>query len=316
MFEGQMPEETIIDAEKESLINRIKLSTSEALNESILEEDEEVFEYLSAEDDTDIENHDPLDIETDQHLAEQLEMTLPTPPPDDEDPAIALHAKLGRINAERPSECSWCEINDNSFVNKTSITISSPEQGAFAAGRLFAKIHKSKLPPPPKTMRDLDSHPMKAHFLDSIREHFAQHHQMETFQLVDKKHAKGHKVLGCMWVFTYKTDSDGCLQKCKARLVVCGNQQEEGELPTKATTLASSAFRTLIALVAKFDLETIQMDAVNAFVNCDLDEVVYMRIPPYYSLHPSSDSQSAPSHLASEGPLTPSENARASVGKT
>ena len=36
----------------------------------------------------------------------------------------------------------------------------------------------------------------------------------------------------------------------------------------------------LMAMAAYFDLETRQMDAINAFVNCDLDEVVYMRLPP------------------------------------
>jgi len=35
-----------------------------------------------------------------------------------------------------------------------------------------------------------------------------------------------------------------------------------------------------MAIVAKFDLETVQMDAVNAFVHCYIDEVVYMRPPP------------------------------------
>jgi hypothetical protein len=35
-----------------------------------------------------------------------------------------------------------------------------------------------------------------------------------------------------------------------------------------------------MAMTAYFDLETRQLDAVNAFVNCDLDEVVYMRPPP------------------------------------
>ena len=38
-----------------------------------------------------------------------------------------------------------------------------------------------------------------------------------------------------------------------------------------------------MAVTAKFDLETIQMDAVNAFVHCDLDEVVYMRMPPGFN---------------------------------
>ena len=86
-----------------------------------------------------------------------------------------------------------------------------------------------------------------------------------------------------MWVFIYKTDKHGFLQKCKARLIVCGNQQARGDLPTRATTLTSTAFQTLMAITVKFDLETIQMDAVNAFVHCDLDEVVYMKLPPGFT---------------------------------
>lgn len=39
----------------------------------------------------------------------------------------------------------------------------------------------------------------------------------------------------------------------------------------------------LLAVVAKFDLETLQLDAVNAFVCADLDETVFMRMPLRYS---------------------------------
>ena len=39
----------------------------------------------------------------------------------------------------------------------------------------------------------------------------------------------------------------------------------------------------MMALLAKYDLKTKQLDAVNAFVNCPLDEVIYIRIPPYYA---------------------------------
>jgi hypothetical protein len=37
-----------------------------------------------------------------------------------------------------------------------------------------------------------------------------------------------------------------------------------------------------MAIAAEHDLELEQMDAVNAFVNCELDETVYMRMPPGY----------------------------------
>ena len=38
-------------------------------------------------------------------------------------------------------------------------------------------------------------------------------------------------------------------------------------------------FQTLIAITIKFDLEITQIDTVNAFVYCDLDEVVYIKLP-------------------------------------
>lgn len=90
-------------------------------------------------------------------------------------------------------------------------------------------------------------------------------------------------MLGCQWVFKYKTDKHGRLQKCKARLVVCENQQKHHNLSTRATTLAITLLRVLLAVVAKFDLETLQLDAVNAFVYADLDEMMFIHMPPRYS---------------------------------
>ena len=34
-----------------------------------------------------------------------------------------------------------------------------------------------------------------------------------------------------------------------------------------------------MAITVKFDLETTQIDTVNAFVYCDLDEVIYIKLP-------------------------------------
>ena len=34
-----------------------------------------------------------------------------------------------------------------------------------------------------------------------------------------------------------------------------------------------------MAITVKFDLEMTQIDAVNIFVYCDLDEVVYIKLP-------------------------------------
>jgi hypothetical protein len=34
-----------------------------------------------------------------------------------------------------------------------------------------------------------------------------------------------------------------------------------------------------MAITVKFDLETTQIDTVNAFIYCDLDEVIYIKLP-------------------------------------
>jgi hypothetical protein len=72
-----------------------------------------------------------------------------------------------------------------------------------------------------------------------------------------------------MWVFSYKFDQDGYLLKHKARLVAQGDLQYTEE-DTYAATLAAQIFCTIIAIVAAFDLETQQYNAVNAFANAML----------------------------------------------
>ena len=43
--------------------------------------------------------------------------------------------------------------------------------------------------------------------------------------------------------------------------------------------MASMTFRTLMAITAKFDLKTIQIDIVNAFIYYNLNEIIYIRLP-------------------------------------
>lgn len=83
-------------------------------------------------------------------------------------------------------------------------------------------------------------------------------------------------------MFKYKTDKHSCLQKCKARLVVYGNQQKHHDLPTGATILGITSLCILLALNAKFDLETVQLDAINAFVHAKLDEIMFIRMALRY----------------------------------
>ena len=66
-------------------------------------------------------------------------------------------------------------------------------------------------------------------------------------------------------------------QKCKAKLVIYENQQTHEDLSIRTTTLASMIFQALMNIITKFDLKMIQINAVNAFVNYQLNEIIYMR---------------------------------------
>ena len=90
----------------------------------------------------------------------------------------------------------------------------------------------------------------------------------------------GQQILDCMWVYTYKLDQKHHLVKCKARLVVRGDQQRNISFQdTYAATLASQSFRILMAVAAKRNLELKQYDVTNAFVHANIDREVYMRMP-------------------------------------
>lgn len=108
------------------------------------------------------------------------------------------------------------------------------------------------------------------------------HVQFRFWRPVNSYKAKDHQILGCQQVFKYKTDKHDCLQKCKVRLVVCRNQQKHYDLLTKTTTLVITFLHVLLALTAKFDLETMQFDAGNTFVYTGLDEIVFMHMPLRY----------------------------------
>ena len=70
------------------------------------------------------------------------------------------------------------------------------------------------------------------------------------------------------WVFTYKIDTNGFLIKCRSRIIIRGDLQEESIiLSIYATTLAARSFRIAYTITVHFDLETKQFDMVNAFVN-------------------------------------------------
>lgn len=99
-----------------------------------------------------------------------------------------------------------------------------------------------------------------------------------VWKLVDLPPGK-HALRG-FWLFKKKLRSDGTIAKYKARFVVMGNLQREGDYnETFSPTGKPSSLRLLIAMAAIHGWEIHQLDAVTAFLNGDLEEELYMFQP-------------------------------------
>ena len=92
---------------------------------------------------------------------------------------------------------------------------------------------------------------------------------------------EGGKPIGCKWIFKTNKDSKGDVERYKAHLFAKGYTQKEGidYKETFSPVSSKDSFRTIMALVAHFDLELHQMDVKTPFLNGDIDETIYMVQP-------------------------------------
>ncbi|KAI0991792.1 hypothetical protein K3495_g16395 [Podosphaera aphanis] len=103
-----------------------------------------------------------------------------------------------------------------------------------------------------------------------------------TAIVIDQKDVpKNRSVLTGKWVFKRKTHADGSLEKFKARWTARGFTQKKGldYFETFAPTPRAETTRLLLALGHHLNWHRVQGDVPTAFLNPDLDVVLYIQMP-------------------------------------
>jgi hypothetical protein len=104
-----------------------------------------------------------------------------------------------------------------------------------------------------------------------------------TWQEVSRSSVpKGHPVFSCRWVYVAKADAEGHVARFKARLVIHGFRQRYGVdyYETYSPVVRYDSIRAILYYDVRRRWSVLQYDVKTAFLHGDLDELVFMELPP------------------------------------
>ncbi|KAL5804239.1 hypothetical protein ACOSQ3_031039 [Xanthoceras sorbifolium] len=118
-----------------------------------------------------------------------------------------------------------------------------------------------------------------SHWLAAMKVEYNALLQNRTWSLVPCNPSM--RVVGNKWIFRIKHNPDGSVLKYKARLVAKGFHQSQGIdfFDTYSPVIKSSTIRIAFSLAASYGWDIQQVDINNAFLNGELDEMVFMHQP-------------------------------------
>jgi Reverse transcriptase (RNA-dependent DNA polymerase)/Integrase core domain/gag-polypeptide of LTR copia-type len=117
-------------------------------------------------------------------------------------------------------------------------------------------------------------------WVDAMNDELGALAKNQTWELVQLP--QGKQAVGCKWIYKTKFNSDGSVERYKARLVARGFTQTYGidYKETFASVTKMNTVRTVMSVAVNCDWPLFQMDVKNAFLQGELEEEVYMELPP------------------------------------
>jgi hypothetical protein len=135
----------------------------------------------------------------------------------------------------------------------------------------ISKLHRDDMFVESRYWKQMLRYRFSQKFQMTAQKKFFELKKRNTFSWIEKANQSW---ISLIWVFKYKFDIDDYLKKFKTRLCVKHDFQSIDQ-NTYATTFVVKTFRVLMIISTVFDLEIWQYDAINAFINNEIDEELY-----------------------------------------
>jgi hypothetical protein len=146
----------------------------------------------------------------------------------------------------------------------------------------------------PQTVKEMLGHAMYEECMAACRKEYASLVENETWRLVRASSLpRGVRPIKCKWVWKFKVNADGNIDKVKARLCARGDMQQEGVdyNETFATTVKTKTIKVAALLAVVYGLDLRQIDYTNAFLNGYVKERIFMEQVPLFVLPPENGQE-------------------------
>jgi len=218
------------------------------------------------------------------------EMASKKPIPDNSDandPPLLINIDDESKQADNGTSSSASEASSDEDDRQTAPIQGQrgyPQRARSAPGEWWKIQHSSAniAIADPLTMEEALSGEYAAEWQQAMDEEMASLLSNKTWDLTEAP--KGTKAIPVKWVYKVKVNSSGDIERFKARLVAKGYKQKEGVDYDEVFAPVSkyATVRALLSKVAAEDLELHHLDIKTAFLNGEIEELVYIQQPPGY----------------------------------
>lgn len=132
----------------------------------------------------------------------------------------------------------------------------------------------------PRSYQEAVSDPENGHWKAAMNDELKSLRECKAWDLTSLP--PGSKTIGCRWIYKKKQDEQGKLVRYKARLVAQGFTQRYGLDYDEvfAPVAKQVTLRTLLTIAGRDEMQVRHVDVKTAYLNGDLKETIYMRVPP------------------------------------